>query len=45
MGCIEMLGEFGDVVSSTPGAASKLGDTLANGEVGAFNEGNIDSTG
>ena len=40
---IEMLGELGDIMSGTPGAASELGNALANGEVGALDKGRVDS--
>jgi hypothetical protein len=37
------LGELGDIMSGTPGAASELGNALADGEVSALNERRIDS--
>ena len=38
---IEMLGELGDIMSGTPGAASELGNALADGEVGALDKGRV----
>ena len=42
---VKMLVKLRGVVSGCPGAAGKLGDGLADGQVGAFDEGSIDVAG
>jgi len=38
----EVLAELGDIMSRTPGAASKLGNALTDGKVGALDKGGCD---
>jgi len=39
---LEVLAELGDIMSRTPGAASKLGNALTDGKVGALDKGGCD---